>query len=118
MPSTALVAVVVLALGTLMIAGGSLFVTRDLVRTRSGTAALGLASSKAEELRATAASTHPSCTAAAFASSASPTIINGVTLSWEVPTSGPQRTILVISRYQYGRGMSHTDTLTTYIGCY
>jgi prepilin-type N-terminal cleavage/methylation domain-containing protein len=112
-----LVAVVVLSLGTLLIAGGSLFITRDLVRTRMGTAALGQAASKAEELRATAASTSPGCTAAAFTSSSSATTTAGVTLSWVVPNSGAQRTILVITSYGYGRGKTHTDTLSSYVQC-
>jgi prepilin-type N-terminal cleavage/methylation domain-containing protein len=112
-----LVAIVVLSIGTLMIAGGSLSITRDLVRSRMSTAALGQAAAKVEELRAAAASTSPGCTAAAFASSSYATTASGVTLSWVVPTSGSQRTVLVISQYGYGRNRTHTDTLTSYVAC-
>jgi prepilin-type N-terminal cleavage/methylation domain-containing protein len=112
-----IVAVVILTIGTLIVAGGSVAITRDLVLSRGNTAAVSLAGAKAEELRAAAASTNPACTAAAFASSVYATTASGVTLTWVVPTSGIQRTIQVISSYGLARGRTHTDTLTSYVAC-
>jgi len=112
-----LVAVTVLAIGTLVIAGGALGVTRQLVRSRGATAGVAQAQAKAEELRALSMSTSPGCTNALFASSSSPVTSNGITLSWIVPATGSQRTIQVISSYSLGRNQTHTDTLTSYVAC-
>ena len=112
-----LVAVVILSIGTLMLAGGSLFITRDLVRARGRTDAAALAQSKADELRALAASTASVCTATEFASSSSASTVGKITLSWVVPTSGSQRVVRVITSYQVGRNRTHTDTLATSVPC-
>ena len=112
-----LVSVVILSIGTLMLAGGSLFVTRDLVRARGQTDAAALAQSKADELRALAASTASVCTATGFASSSSASTVGKLTLSWVVPTSGSQRVVRVITSYKVGRNRTHTDTLATAVPC-
>jgi prepilin-type N-terminal cleavage/methylation domain-containing protein len=112
-----LISIVVLAIGSLMLAAGSLFVTRELVRTRGQTAAGAVAQSKADELRAFAASTTPACTSPNFSGSGSSTVVSGVTLSWTVSPSGGQRTVRVITSYKLGRGRTRTDTLTTFVGC-
>ena len=112
-----LVAVVILSIGTLMLAGGSLFVTRDLVVARGRTAAAAIAQSKADELRALAASTSTPCTATGFASSSSASTVGKVTLSWVVPTSGSQRVVRVITSFKAGRSRTQADTLYTSIPC-
>jgi prepilin-type N-terminal cleavage/methylation domain-containing protein len=112
-----LVAVVILAIGSLMLAAGALFTTRELVRTRGQTAAGAVAQAKVDELRTLAASTTPPCTSVSFASSGSSTVAGGITMSWVVSPSGGQRTIRVITNYKLGRGKTRTDTLTTLVGC-
>lgn len=112
-----LVAIVILSVGMLMLAGGSLFVTRDLTRSRLATRATSVAQARLDLLRAYAASTSPGCTASGFASSASATVVSGVTLSWIVPTSGANRQIQVISSYPYGRGKYAVDTLRGNVAC-
>ena len=61
-----LVAIVVLATGVLALAGGSLFVTRDLYRSRMATLAGGQAQAKADELLTYATATSPRCTSTSF----------------------------------------------------
>ena len=112
-----LVAIVVLAIGTLMLAGGSLFVTRELVRTKGQTSAQALAQSKSDELRGWAAATSPNCTSSSFASSSSSSVVNGITMSWTVSTAGSQRTVQVMTNYKLGRNRTRTDTLTSFVGC-
>jgi prepilin-type N-terminal cleavage/methylation domain-containing protein len=111
-----LVSVVILAIGSLMLAGGSLFVTRELVRTRGQTAAQAMAQAKNDELRSLAASTNPACTSSNFVSG-SASAYNGVTMSWSVTGTGIQRTVAVISSYKLGRNKTHTDTLTSFVSC-
>jgi prepilin-type N-terminal cleavage/methylation domain-containing protein len=112
-----LVAIVVLAIGSLMLAGGSLFVTRELVRTKGQTSAQATAQSKSDELRSWAASTSPNCTSSNFASSGSPTVVGPVTMTWTVSTGGSQRTVRVFTSYKLGRNRTKTDTLTSFVGC-
>lgn len=112
-----LVAVTVLSIGMLMLAGGSLFVTRDLVRSRQATVATAMAQARLDDLRARAASTSPACTSSQFASSTAATVGNGVSLSWVVPTTGPTRTVRVIAAYRLAAGRAHTDTLSGVIAC-
>jgi prepilin-type N-terminal cleavage/methylation domain-containing protein len=111
-----LVSVVILAIGSLMLASGSLFVTRELVRTRGQTAAQAMAQAKSDELRALAASTNPACASASFIGG-SAAATNGVTMSWSITGSGSQRTVAVISSYKLGRNKTHTDTLTSFVPC-
>jgi len=113
-----LVALVILGIGLLVLAGGSVVVTRDL--TRSGLATVGnaRAQAKLDELMTTAASTPLRCASANFASSVAATTINKITLSWTVtPASGAQRTVQVITSYRLPGNRSHTDTLRAYIAC-
>jgi prepilin-type N-terminal cleavage/methylation domain-containing protein len=112
-----IVAIVILAIGSLMLAGGSLFVTRELVRTKGQTSAQALAQSKSDELRAWAASTSPMCGNSNFVSSSTSTVSGPITLSWTVQTSGSQRTVRVFTTYKLGRNRTKTDTLTSFVAC-
>ncbi|HEU5219420.1 MAG TPA: type II secretion system protein [Gemmatimonadales bacterium] len=123
-----LVAIVILGIGLMLLAGGSLVVTRDLTRSSRATVATGQAQAKLDELMVLAASTSTRCTATSFASSSSPVVSNKVTLSWDVPLSGTQRMVSVITSYQLPASGSvsdspntvngiHTDTLRAMIGC-
>jgi prepilin-type N-terminal cleavage/methylation domain-containing protein len=112
-----LVAVVILATGVLLLAGGSAVITRDLGRSRRSAVAAAAAQAKLEDLRAAAAATLPPCSAAGFASSIAPQLTDGVSLTWTVPTAGPVRTIHVVASYPLGQGRSRSDTLVGVIPC-
>jgi prepilin-type N-terminal cleavage/methylation domain-containing protein len=112
-----LVAIVVLSVGMMMLAGGSLFVTRDLVRSRQATVASGLAQAQMDDLRARAAATVPRCLSAQFTSSVSPSTTSGVTISWVVPATGVNRVVRVITSYNLGRGRVRADTLAANVAC-
>lgn len=112
-----LVAVVILAVGSLVLAAGLLFVTRDLGRSRLQGIAGNMAQAKLDELRTLALSTAPACGAAAFSSSGSPVSANRVSMSWVVPISGSNRTVRVITWYQLAAGRTRVDTLAGGIGC-
>jgi len=112
-----IVSVVILSIGTLVLASGSLFATRDLTRSRLQSVAGSMAQAKLDELRTRAASTSPACTAAAFTNSPSAVIANGVTMTWEVPASGANRTLRVITSYSYGAGRIKADTVAGSVAC-
>ena len=112
-----LVAIVILAIGLLVLAGGSIVVTRDLTRSGLATVATARAQAKLDELRAIAASTEPHCISADFANSVSPQTINKITLSWEISTSGLQKLVRIRTQYALPAGRTHVDTLRAIIGC-
>jgi prepilin-type N-terminal cleavage/methylation domain-containing protein len=109
-----LVAVTILAVGVVALAGSSATVTRMITRGEIDTRVAQLATLQVEALRASAYSTTPRCTALA---NGGPVTTDHVTLSWTVtvtPTGG--RTVNVSAFYATGRG-SRTEVLTTYIEC-
>jgi len=112
-----MVSLMVLTAGVLMLAGGSIFVTRDLVRSRQATAAAAVAQGQLAVLRAAAGSTIPPCTSPRFASSAGPVTQEDLIMSWTVPAAGLVRTVRVLTTYQLGRGRSRTDTLVAVVSC-
>lgn len=113
-----LVAVVILATGLLMLAGGSMVVTRDLTRSGLETVATARAAAKLDELRTLAASTSPACGSANFTSSTSATTIDKISFTWTItPSFGAQRTVRVITSYALPGNRARTDTLQALIGC-
>ena len=110
-----LMAVVVLGIGVVALAGSSATVSRMIGRGQHETRAAQVASRRIETLRAAALSTTPRCTAGAFASGG-PTVTDRVTESWVVPAVGTLRTVTVTVTHGTARG-SHTDILTTTIEC-
>jgi prepilin-type N-terminal cleavage/methylation domain-containing protein len=106
------VAMTILAVGVVALAGSSASVTRMIGRGKIDTRAAQLATQQVEALRATAYSTTPRCTA----------LVNGadttdnVTLSWTATVTGTGRTVNVSASYGTVRG-AHTEVLTTYIEC-
>ena len=98
-----LVAIVVLGIGIVALAGGSSMVTRMIARGKVETHAAHMASRRMEALRLAAASSSPRCTAAAFASGG-PVIHNGITESWVVPAAGKLRLVRVTVTYLTVRG--------------
>jgi prepilin-type N-terminal cleavage/methylation domain-containing protein len=110
-----LVAVVVLGIGIIAMAGTSGMVTRMVGRGKMATRAGQAATRKVEELRLAAYSTSPHCTAGAFASGG-PVVANGVTTSWVVGTPNPGNVTVTVS-FRTAGGSVHTDVLTTLIDC-
>jgi prepilin-type N-terminal cleavage/methylation domain-containing protein len=114
-----LVAIVILAIGLLVLAGGSVVVTRNLTRGRLAMLATARAEAKLDELRAIGASTVPNCGSVNFASSVSAQTFGKITLSWTItPTTGAEREVQVRTQYLLpsGRGLK-IDTLKAEIGC-
>jgi prepilin-type N-terminal cleavage/methylation domain-containing protein len=107
-----LVAVVVLGIGIIAMAGTSGMVTRMIGRGKMATRAGQAATRKVEELRLAAYSTSPHCTAGAFASGG-PVVANGVTTSWVVNSGN----VAVTVSFRTTGGGVHTDVLTTLIDC-
>jgi prepilin-type N-terminal cleavage/methylation domain-containing protein len=110
-----LVAVTILAVGVVALAGSSATVTRMIGRGKIDTRAAQLATLKVDSLRLAAYSTTPRCTAPALANGG-PQTTDHVTLSWTVAANGTRRTVTVSATYATGRG-SRTEVLTTYIEC-
>jgi prepilin-type N-terminal cleavage/methylation domain-containing protein len=108
-----LVAVTILAVGVVALAGSSATVTRMITRGEIDTRVAQLATQRAEMLRLKAYSTTPRCTALA---NGGPVTTEHVTLSWTVAVTGTGRTVNVSASYATGRG-SRTEVLTTYIEC-
>jgi prepilin-type N-terminal cleavage/methylation domain-containing protein len=110
-----LVAVVVLAIGIVALAGGSALVTRMIGRGKVETRAAQAASRRVEALRLAAYSTTPRCTAAAFVSGG-PVMDGGVSESWVVPPAGKVRRVRVTVTYLTVRG-PRSASLETGIEC-
>ena len=110
-----LVAIVVLTVGLIALAGSSAMVTRMIGRGKAETQVAQAASHRLEMLRAVAYSTTPRCTAAAFASGG-PVTSEGRTESWTVPAAGRVRAVQVSVTYRTARG-PRTSTLQTRIEC-
>jgi prepilin-type N-terminal cleavage/methylation domain-containing protein len=110
-----LVAVTVLSVGVVALAGSAATVTRMIGRGKMGTRAAQLASQRFELLRLAAYRTTPHCTHATFAGGG-PVTAQGVTETWTV-TAGTPRVITETVSYRTAKGATHTDVFTTRIGC-
>jgi Tfp pilus assembly protein PilV len=110
-----LVAIVILSVGLIALAGSSAMVTRMIGRGKTETRVAQAASQRLEVLRTAAYSTTPRCTAAAFASGG-PVTVNGRTESWTVSVGGRVRTVQVSVTYRTAGG-PRTSTLQTRIEC-
>jgi prepilin-type N-terminal cleavage/methylation domain-containing protein len=108
-----MVAVTILAIGVVALAGSSAAVTRMINRGKSDTRAAQLAGLRMEALRLIAYSTTPRCTNLA---TGGPVTTDHVTLDWTVAVNGTGRNVTVSASYATGRG-THTELLTTYIEC-
>ena len=108
-----LVAVTILAVGVVAMAGSAAAVTRMIGRGKIDTRATQLGTERLEILRRAAYFTTPRCTALA---NGGPQTIDNVTLSWNIAVSGTGRTVTVSATYATTRG-PRTEVLTTYIEC-
>ncbi|MGH7591050.1 MAG: prepilin-type N-terminal cleavage/methylation domain-containing protein [Gemmatimonadales bacterium] len=109
-----LVAIIILAIGILALAGGSTAATKMLSQGERSTWAAAVASARIEALRRVANRTVPRCTDAAFASGTATT--RGVSEAWTVPSTGTARVVLEVVTYVKFRG-TISDTIATIIGC-
>lgn len=110
-----LMAVVVLGIGVVALAGSSATVTRMIGRGKHETRAAQVAARRLETLRSAALATTPRCSNAAFASGG-PAVTDKVTENWVVTPAGTLRTVTVTVTHATARG-THTDVLTTIIDC-
>jgi prepilin-type N-terminal cleavage/methylation domain-containing protein len=108
-----LVAVTILAVGVVAMAGSAAAVTRMIGRGKIDTRATQLATERLEMLRRAAYFTTPRCTGLA---NGGPLTITNVTLSWVVTVIPTGRNVTVNATYNTTRG-SRTETLTTLIDC-
>jgi prepilin-type N-terminal cleavage/methylation domain-containing protein len=110
-----LVAIVVLAVGVVAMAGSTAMVTRMIGRGKVETRVAQAASRRLELLRLAANSTTPHCTAGTFANGG-PVTTNGLIESWTVPAAGKVRSVQVSITYRTVRG-ARTASLQTRIEC-
>jgi Tfp pilus assembly protein PilV len=110
-----LIAVVVLGVGVVALAGSSSLVSRMIGRGRAETHAALAATRRMETLRSAARSTTPPCTAPGFASGG-PISGDGHTEWWAVPPTGAVRRVRVTVGYLTVQG-SRSAVLETGIEC-
>lgn len=110
-----LIALIVLGIGIVALAGSSSMVSRMIGRGKAETHAALAASSRMEMLRSAAASTIPRCTAPSFVSGG-PTRVDGASQSWVVPPAGAVRRVRVTVGYLTVQG-SRSAVLETEIAC-
>lgn len=115
-----MIAIIVLAVGLIALAGTAGMVTRQIGRSRMATIATEVGTRRLEQLKLLAAPNGPTaaCADPNFASNG-PVTERGVTESWTVVAgaSPAMRTATVTVTYPRARGTS-TITLQTQIGCY
>jgi prepilin-type N-terminal cleavage/methylation domain-containing protein len=110
-----LIALIVLGVGIVAVAGSSSMVTRMIGRGKAETHAAMAASRRMETLRSAARSTSPRCVAASFASGG-PNLVDGAMESWVVPSAGALRRVRVTVTYLTPRG-TRSAVLETEIEC-
>ena len=110
-----LVAIVVLSVGVVAMAGSSALVTRMIGRGQRATRAGQVAEQRMDALRLLAYSTTPHCTA--LANGGPVTSPLGVTQSWTVVAGVKTQTVTLTLTYKNALGKTHTDVVTTIIGC-
>jgi prepilin-type N-terminal cleavage/methylation domain-containing protein len=118
-----LVAVTVLGIGIVALAGSSALVTRMIGRGQMATRAAQVASQRLEKLRMYALSTSPRCTSGNFANGtaaagvAGGSGVSGVSESWTIDVSGRERTITETVTYKTAKGRNKSESFTTVLEC-
>ena len=110
-----LVAIVILSVGVIALAGSTAMVTRMIGRGKVDTRVAQVASRRIEALRLLAASTTPRCTAGNF-TNGGPLSADGLTETWTVPAAGKVRNVQVNVSYRTPRG-PRTASVVTRIEC-
>jgi prepilin-type N-terminal cleavage/methylation domain-containing protein len=108
-----LIAVTLLSVGVVAMAGTAGMVNRMVGRGKVDTRAAQLATLKLDSLRAFAYGATPRCTGLA---NGGPDSIDNVSLSWTVTVTPTGRTLFVSASYATTQG-THIEGLTTYIEC-
>jgi len=109
-----MVAIVVLTIGIIALAGSSSLITRMIGRGKVETRAAQAAARRMEVLRL-AADSRPRCSDSEFGSGG-PVVSGGMTESWQVPGTGKVRQVRVTVTYLTVRG-PRTAVLETRIVC-
>ena len=109
-----MVAIVVLTIGIIALAGSSSLITRMIGRGKVETRAAQAAARRMEVLRL-AADSRPRCSDSEFGSGG-PVVSGGMTESWQVPGTGKVRQVRVTVTYLTVRG-PRTAVLETRIAC-
>jgi prepilin-type N-terminal cleavage/methylation domain-containing protein len=110
-----LMAVVVLGVGVVAMAGSSALVTRMIGRGQRATRAGQVAAQRLDSLRLIAFKTTPHCTQVV---NGGPVSTLGVTQSWAVTTpNAKSRQVTLTLTYKNAAGKTHTDVVTSIIGC-
>jgi prepilin-type N-terminal cleavage/methylation domain-containing protein len=115
-----LLAVTVLGIGIVALAGSSALVTRMVGRGAITTRAAEVGSRRLEMLRMYALSTSPKCTSGSFANgtaAAGSAGVSGVSEAWTVAGAGTEKTVTVTVTYSTGRNQTKTASFTTIIEC-
>ncbi len=110
----AVIALVVLVVGVLAMAGTLAMASRMIGRGRQATIIAQAASTRLEWLRQLARSTSPPCTHVRFADDSA--IVGSISERWTVPGSGAARRLVLALEYRVPRGMAR-DTIRTAILC-
>ena len=108
-----LIALIILGVGIVALAGSSALVTRMIGQGRRTTRGVQAAQRRLELLRQQAGRTTPACTAL---SGGSATSFDGIREAWEVATIGRARLLRLMVTYPTARG-TVTDTLVTAVPC-
>ncbi|MCZ6753774.1 MAG: prepilin-type N-terminal cleavage/methylation domain-containing protein [Gemmatimonadetes bacterium] len=110
-----LVAVVILTIGLLALAGATANVTKMVGYGKWATAASQVANRRLEAIRQIAKSTTPQCTSAALVSGG-PVAAGAMTESWRITGTGRVRQVQVTVIYPRAN-RSVTDTVATLLRC-
>jgi prepilin-type N-terminal cleavage/methylation domain-containing protein len=111
-----LMAVIVLGVGVVAMAGSSALVTRMIGRGQRATRAAQVAGQRLDSLRLIAYKTTPHCTS--VTSGGPITSPLGVKQSWVVSTpNAKSRKVVLTLTYKNALGKTGTDVITTIIGC-
>jgi prepilin-type N-terminal cleavage/methylation domain-containing protein len=110
-----MVAVVILSVGLLALAGSTANVSRMVGSGNRATVASQVATRRLENLRQVAYSTTPACTSSALVGGTA-AFGSGVSETWSVTGSGNTRQVLVAVTYARV-GRSATDTVSTLLRC-
>jgi len=110
-----MVAIVILSIGLLALAGATANVSKMVGYGKWATAASQVATRRVETIRRIAKSTDPTCTSSAMASGG-PLAAGRMSESWNISGTGGMRRVLVTVTYPRGR-RTVTDTVATILRC-
>ncbi len=110
-----MVAIVILSIGLLALAGATANVSKMVGHGKWTTAASQVATRRLEILRQIANSTNPTCTSSALVSGG-PLAVGGVTESWTISGTGGMRQVLITVTYPRAERRV-TETVATLLRC-